>query len=197
MNINLHGIIPRIPTPFDVARSPTTNWRRMFADSARRASTVCSSWAPTASTCTCPRPKSGRWSRRSWRLPRGHRGAGGFGLRIDRRDDSADSGLCRLGAHAALVVTPAYYGDKMSAAALEAHFTAVADASPIPVLLYDVTKYTHISLALDPVLRLAAHPNIVGIKDSSGNVAHLGELIAAHPPNSRSWWGPPGLCIRR
>ena len=86
-----------------------------------------------------------------------------------------------MGAHAALVVTPAYYGDKMTAAALEAHFTAVADASPIPVLLYDVTKFTHISLSLDTVLRLAAHGNIVGIKDSSGNVAQLGELIAAAP----------------
>jgi len=97
-----------------------------------------------------------------------------------------------LGAHAALVVTPAYYGDKMSAAALEAHFTAVADAAPIPVLLYDVTKFTHISLALDSVLRLAAHPNIVGIKDSSGNVAQLGELIAGAPAEFKILVGTAG-----
>ena len=83
-----------------------------------------------------------------------------------------------LGAHAALVVTPCYYGGKMTPAALEDHFVQVADHAPIPVLLYNVPKFTNINIDLATILKLSCHPNIVGIKDSSGNVAQLGEILA-------------------
>ncbi len=83
----------------------------------------------------------------------------------------------RLGAHAALVVTPFYYGPQMTEEALSRHFTAVADASDIPILVYNVTKFTHLSVSVRLAARLAEHPRIIGIKDSNGNVAALGELI--------------------
>jgi 4-hydroxy-2-oxoglutarate aldolase len=83
----------------------------------------------------------------------------------------------RLGAHAALVVTPHYYGGRMNEAALLQHFTAVADAADIPVLIYNVTKFTHIQVSLSLVARLSRHPNIIGIKDSNGNVSFLGEML--------------------
>ena len=54
----------------------------------------------------------------------------------------------RLGAHAALVVTPFYYGGRMNEAALLQHYTAVADKSDIPILIYNVTKFTHISVSV-------------------------------------------------
>jgi len=82
-----------------------------------------------------------------------------------------------LGADAALIVTPAYYAGRMTAAALEAHYTAVADAAEIPVLLYNVPKFTNINISVDSVSRLARHDNIVGMKDSTGNVAQLGEIL--------------------
>jgi len=82
-----------------------------------------------------------------------------------------------LGAHAALVVTPHYYGDQMGHDALLNHYSALADESPIPVLLYSVPKFTHIGLSARLVSQLSHHPNIVGIKDSSGNVALLGEIL--------------------
>ncbi|MEJ2167345.1 MAG: dihydrodipicolinate synthase family protein [Desulfobacterales bacterium] len=81
-----------------------------------------------------------------------------------------------LGAHAALVVTPHYYGGRMNEAALRAYFTAVADRSPIPILLYNVPKFTHVNMSADLVAQLSGHPNIVGIKDSTGNVIQLGEF---------------------
>ena len=59
------------------------------------------------------------------------------------------------------------------------HYSEVADHSPIPILLYNVPKFTHINLAAGIVARLSEHPNIVGIKDSSGNVIQLGELLNA------------------
>jgi 4-hydroxy-2-oxoglutarate aldolase len=85
----------------------------------------------------------------------------------------------KLGAHAALVVTPHYYAGRMNEAALMKYFSDLADQSPIPILLYNVPKFTHINMAADFVARLSEHPNIVGIKDSSGNVIQLGETLNA------------------
>jgi 4-hydroxy-2-oxoglutarate aldolase len=83
----------------------------------------------------------------------------------------------KLGAHAALVVTPHYYGGRMKEAALLKHFSELAAHSPIPILIYNVPKFTHINTAADFVARLSEHPNIIGIKDSSGNVIQLGEML--------------------
>ena len=82
-----------------------------------------------------------------------------------------------LGAHAALVVTPHYFGGKMTEVALVKHFTAVADHAPIPIILYNVPKFTHINLTVNVVARLSRHANIIGIKDSTGNVIQLGEFL--------------------
>jgi 4-hydroxy-2-oxoglutarate aldolase len=83
----------------------------------------------------------------------------------------------RLGAHAALAVTPHYYAGRMSETALIKHFSELADHSPIPILLYNVPKFTHINMAADFVARLSEHPNIVGLKDSTGNVIQLQEIL--------------------
>lgn len=83
----------------------------------------------------------------------------------------------KMGAHAALVITPFYYGGKMTEAALINHYTVVADGSPIPIVLYSVPKFTHISLTAGIVSLLSKHPNIIGIKDSSGDVNLLGEFL--------------------
>lgn len=84
------------------------------------------------------------------------------------------------GADAALVVAPHYYGAKaMGVAALRAHYTAIADASPIPVVLYNIPKYMHFALPSQVVGELARHGNIVGIKDSSGDLDLLAGYLAA------------------
>jgi 4-hydroxy-2-oxoglutarate aldolase len=83
----------------------------------------------------------------------------------------------KMGAHAALVITPFYYGGKMTESALINHYTVVADGSPIPIVLYSVPKFTHISLTAGIVSLLSKHPNIIGIKDSSGDVNLLGEFL--------------------
>ena len=90
---------------------------------------------------------------------------------IDLTRDCAD-----IGAHAALVVSPHYYSGRMNESALNAYFTTVADNSPIPILLYNVPKFTHINMTAGLVAQLSRHPNIAGIKDSTGNVIQLGEI---------------------
>lgn len=86
-----------------------------------------------------------------------------------------------LGYHAALVKTPYYYKPVYRAETYLQHYRAVADASPIPVLLYSVPQFTGITLETPEILSLAAHPNIVGIKDSSGNIQRVVEIVAAAP----------------
>jgi len=80
------------------------------------------------------------------------------------------------GYDAVLIKPPHYYKPLMTPAALERHYRAVADASPVPVLLYSIPQYTGIAMTADWVARLAEHPNIIGIKESSGNVQLAAEI---------------------
>lgn len=85
----------------------------------------------------------------------------------------------RAGADAVLVVAPHYYANAMARENLATHYRRVADASPLPVILYNIPKYMHFALAADLVAELAAHPNVIGIKDSSGDLAMLKGFLAA------------------
>lgn len=91
--------------------------------------------------------------------------------------------LCRLaaaaGADVALVIPPHHYRSRMDSAALRGHYLAVADASPLPVMLYNMPgNAAGIDLDAETVIALSAHPNIIGLKDSAGNVAKLAEVAA-------------------
>lgn len=83
---------------------------------------------------------------------------------------------CEVGADAVLVVTPYY--NKGTQKGLITHFTTVADASDVPVILYNVPSRTGVNLLPKTVAELAKHPNIVAIKEASGSMAQLVELMA-------------------
>jgi len=87
-----------------------------------------------------------------------------------------------LGYDAALVKTPHYYKPAYKPEVLIAHYRRVADESPIPVMLYSIPQFTGVALGAADVAALAEHPNIIGIKDSSGNVQGTAEIVAATPP---------------
>jgi 4-hydroxy-2-oxoglutarate aldolase len=87
-----------------------------------------------------------------------------------------------FGYDAALVKTPHYYKPAYKPEVLVAHYRRVADESPIPVVLYSIPQFTGITLSVAEVAALAEHPNIIGIKDSSGNVQGVAEIVAATPP---------------
>jgi 4-hydroxy-2-oxoglutarate aldolase len=83
----------------------------------------------------------------------------------------------RLGADAVLVLTPHFYKGALTQGALASHFETVADSSSVPVILYNIPQNTGVALAPETVARLAAHENIAGIKDSSGDVTNHVEMI--------------------
>ena len=81
--------------------------------------------------------------------------------------------VAKIGAHMALVLTPFYYGGKMNDEALINFYVDVADNVDIPILIYNVTKFTHINISPYAVGVLSKHPNIIGMKDSSGSISQL------------------------
>ncbi|XP_056136909.1 4-hydroxy-2-oxoglutarate aldolase, mitochondrial [Lampris incognitus] len=85
--------------------------------------------------------------------------------------------MAGAGADAVLVVTPCFYKGKMDSHALIQHFTKVADSSPVPVVLYSVPANTGLELPLDAVVHLAQHPNILGLKDSGGDITRIGLVV--------------------
>ena len=85
------------------------------------------------------------------------------------------------GADVVLVRTPSYFKSQMTTEVFVRHFTAVADASPVPVLPYNVPGLTGVKMAAEAVARLASHPNIPGVKDSSGDLAQIADLVALTP----------------
>jgi 4-hydroxy-2-oxoglutarate aldolase len=90
------------------------------------------------------------------------------------------------GADAVLVQPPAYYRPAMTPEALRDHYTAVADASPVPVILYQVPpRFSSIELAAGLVGELARHPNVIGIKDSHGDLKTLAALVDACGRNAQ------------
>lgn len=90
-----------------------------------------------------------------------------------------------LGASAVMAVTPHYYRGQMSERVLVDYYTALAEESPVPVLLYSIPQNTGVNVSPAVVEECAAHPRIAGIKDSSGNLGQLAEDVERAPEG----WG--------
>jgi 4-hydroxy-2-oxoglutarate aldolase len=113
-------------------------------------------------------------------------GASGESTRATIRQvrDAAEAG-----AEYALVHAPWYFGPYLSTAALANHYRAVADAAPIPIIVYHIPKYTKVTM--DPGLmgEIVRHPNIAGLKDSSGDVKRFADYTEACPGDKHLFVG--------
>ncbi len=108
--------------------------------------------------------------------------------------------LCHLaaeaGADAALILPPHYYRDRMTKTAVAAHFRAVADASPLPIVIYNMpANAAGLDVDAETAIALSLHPNILGIKDSSGNVAKMAEIAAGAREGFRVLAGSAGFLL--
>jgi 4-hydroxy-2-oxoglutarate aldolase len=97
------------------------------------------------------------------------------------------------GADVALVVTPHYYAGKMGSQALVRYFQAVADASPIPVMIYNVPKATQVDMKAEAIARAAQHPNIIGMKETGGNITKMGDTVRLAPSGFQLIAGSAGF----
>ena len=105
----------------------------------------------------------------------------GAGEESTRTTIAAVRRAAAAGADVVLVRTPAYFKNQMTTDLFVRHFTEVADASPVPVMPYNVPGLTGVNMAAEAVARLAAHPNIPGVKDSSGNLTQIADIAATTP----------------
>ena len=115
-------------------------------------------------------------------IPRDHRFIVGCGRESTRATVQAAVRVADLGADAVLVRTPGFFRCQMTDEAFAQHYTNVADGSPVPVLLYNFAAVTGVDLSPSTVSRLASHPNVIGMKESGGDVARMKELVSVSPP---------------
>lgn len=106
----------------------------------------------------------------------------GTGVESTRGTIALTKQAAELGADFALVNTPHYYKPRYDNAANLYHYQSVADASPIPVIVYVMTAYTGVDLSSSLVAELSKIPNIAGVKDSGGNAPKVAEMVANAAP---------------
>lgn len=115
-------------------------------------------------------------------IPSGRPMLVGTGRESTRATIAASRRAAALGADAVMARTPAFYKPQMTSDMFVRHFTDVADAVPVPVLLYNVTVYTGVNLLPDAVERLSEHPNIVGLKDSGNDMLQMSDYVTRAKP---------------
>ncbi|MBI3537777.1 MAG: dihydrodipicolinate synthase family protein, partial [Chloroflexi bacterium] len=181
MKFKIEGVFPPIPTSFD--NDGNILHDKIKANLARWNATGLHGYVVLGSNgeyvSLDEKEKCAVWETAREAIPREKTFFAGAGAESMRAALSLVQHAARIGADAAMVVTPYYYKPQMNAAALIAHYRAIADASPIPIILYSVPVYTGIDLDVSIVIELAKHPNIVGIKDSAGNIGKYSEMIRA------------------
>ena len=116
------------------------------------------------------------------RIPREKVMIAGTGCEATEATIALTRRAARIGADAVMVVTPAYYKPQMRDRVLIEHYRRVADASPVPVFLYNVPQFTGVVLSPHAVARLAGHDNVIGMKDSAGNMGVFAEYLRHTPP---------------
>ena len=109
----------------------------------------------------------------------------GTGLEGTRETLRLSREAVERGADALLVVTPNYYKSRMDATALIAHYRAVADGVRRPVLIYSIPQFTGIHIGTDTIAALSRHPNIRGLKESSGNLDFVKQVLRSVRPGFR------------
>jgi len=105
----------------------------------------------------------------------------GTGRESTKATIAATRRAAQAGVDAVLVRTPSFFKSQMTTPAFIAHYTRVADASPVPVLLYNVSMYTGVNLQADAVEHLAQHPNVAGMKESGGDIAQIADFVSRTP----------------
>jgi 4-hydroxy-2-oxoglutarate aldolase len=176
--MNLHGIMPPITTPFiggEVAYDRLKENFRKWNQTRLSGYLVLGSNGEAVYLSEAEKIKVIEVSREA--IPKEKIMLVGTGMEATSETIRFTNQAAGLGADLALVVTPCYFKGSMTPPVLYDHFLAVAEASRIPVLVYNVPQFTGVNMEPSLVARLSRHPNIIGVKDSSGNIDQLSQII--------------------
>lgn len=181
--LSLRGIFPPIPTPFkqdesldpDNLKANLARWNKEplagYVVAGSNGEAVALSFEERIELVAAARMA----------IPEDRLLIAGAGAESTRQTIALAEGMKHGGADAVIVVTPSYYGPRLDHSALVAHYLKVADASQLPVLLYSVPVYTGLDLPVAVVRELAAHENIIGIKDSGGSISKIDKMVNGTP----------------
>ena len=184
----LSGIFPPIATAFAVdgaLRPPAAGFLEFLRDGGLDGVVALGSNGEAAHLTEAERRQWIGWVRSA--LPAPLRLIAGTGAESTRATIERTRAAEADGAEAALVIAPSYFKRQLTVEALRAHYHAVAEASSIPILIYNVPVHMGYDLGAEWIVRLAGHTNIAGIKDSSGDIARL--------PGLRTHLGPDFLLL--
>jgi 4-hydroxy-2-oxoglutarate aldolase len=194
-SISLAGVFPPLPTPFDeegnVAYSAWTQNLERWNRYPLAGYVIAGSNGEAPYLADDERIRLVEVARSG--IPQDRLLIAGTGCESTRQTIALTCRAAAAGADAALVVTPHYYPSKMSADLLICHYEAVADASPIPILIYNVPKFTHVNVEASAVARASQHPNIVGIKDTGGDIVQLANTVRLARPGFQVLAGSAGF----
>ncbi len=182
--MDLSGIYPPICTPFlaDGEFSPHKLRANVEKWSRTGIAGICASGSTGESKLLLHDEKLKLWQTLREAVPDMPLIAGASGESV-RESITLINEAAALGYGAALVLTPHYYkGQMLRPESQTTYFRTVADSAKIPVIIYNFPQNTGIDLAVDSVVELAAHPNIIGIKESSGSVEKVGRMVHETPP---------------
>ena len=180
---DLAGVLAPITTPFDAASGDVApqqlkdNVARLFAEGLDGI-VVAGSTGEAPLLQDDEHRRVVAWTREM--TPEGKWLIAGTGAESTRQAIALTKGAAEAGADAVLVRPPSYF-PAVAARALANYFRAIADASPVPVLVYNIPKYTHVTVPAELLTELATHPRIVGVKDSSGDLKNLAAYREAAP----------------
>ena len=180
--MKLEGIFPPIPTPFT---NESVDHRALSSNVTRWMQTRLAGLVVLGSNGEAPllddAESDAAIETVRANVPRTRTLIGGVGRESTSATIAAAKRAARIGVDVVLVRTPSFYKNVMTSDAFVRYYTAVADASPVPVLLYNVSVFTGVNLLPDAVERLSAHPNIIGMKESNADLVQLADTIARTP----------------
>ena len=196
-SVKLAGVFPPIPTPFDRDGSVSLSGLKQNIELLNRYDlsgyVVLGSNGEFVLLRQEEKLKTIEAVRES--LPPGKLLIAGTGCEATRETIDLTRAAAEAGADAVLVINPHYYKNRLDDASLIQHYTAVADASPIPVIIYNMPGSTGLDLDAQTVVSLSRHGNIIGMKDSSGNLNKMSEILGKVGPDFQMLAGSAGFFL--
>jgi 4-hydroxy-2-oxoglutarate aldolase len=194
-NISLRGVCPPIPTPFDAHGDVA--YQALAENLERWNRHDLMGYVVLGSNgeggFLADGEKARVWDAARRVIPAHKLLIAGTGCESTRQTIATTELAAETGADAALVVTPHYYTAKMTSEALVRHYVALADASPIPIMIYNVPGFTGVNMDAATIARAAQHPNIIGMKDTSGNITQLADTVRLAGPDFQVLAGSAGF----